>query len=382
MSLAKESIGTQHLTPGYSITKSTMKASSRPPSLSASKNRTSVTKSFGRSSRFGWDEDGDTTKGVKELLIVSSSRPSRLSALISQTIYEGGQEEEDPYDVNKVMCIPLTNNVKALFIMMVMFAAISIGQYFAAAAANSQSLKADVISMAVDALSYLGNILGEGSDIPSQRIVLQLFFSTVSIVLLLYFNTTILIESIAILKDNEDSGEDEEEGAGVEGSLVFSFATLGLIFDAICLYAYYYYAKKDADAEYKIMKAESAAASGAESSDQVKIQKPQINMLTALLHVSADLLRSTVTFILGIILMTGKLPPSGEAYVDAIGGIIIGASLYAAVAYATYEWCLEFWGWFTNLGASINVCCPECNSDIVIKPDKAGHSKAADAFLG
>merc|ERR1719297_311987 len=138
---------------------------------------------------------------------------------------------------------------------MVMFAAISLGQYFAAIAAASQSLKADVVSMAVDALSYFGNILGESSDVPSQRVVLQLFFSLVSVVLLLYFNTTILLESIEILKSNE-GGEEEasEDGGGVEGSIVFAFATLGLIFDAICLYAYHHYAKKDAEEEYRVLK--------------------------------------------------------------------------------------------------------------------------------
>merc|ERR1712119_198819 len=134
--------------------------------------------------------------GVK----LSSVRASNMASLASNAL---GEEDPDA-ELKWFLFIPLTNNVKALFIMMVMFAAISLGQYFAAIAANSQSLKADVVSMAVDALSYFGNILGESSDIPSQRIVLQLFFSMLSLVLLTYFTTTILMESIEIIKGVED----------------------------------------------------------------------------------------------------------------------------------------------------------------------------------
>ena len=74
---------------------------------------------------------------------MASARSSRISALTSQSVYQGAHEEE-PEGVNHFLCVPLTNNVKALFIMMVMFTAISLCQHFAAIAANSQSLKADV----------------------------------------------------------------------------------------------------------------------------------------------------------------------------------------------------------------------------------------------
>jgi len=376
----------QSITPGYSIKSITGagQASLRRSKNDhvASKNRTSVTKSFHRNSAKGWDEDGDTTKAVEPLVVVSSTRASRLSALISQSVYQSAQEE--PEDVKHFLFVPLTNNVKALFIMMVMFAVISLAQYFAAVAANSQSLKADVVSMAVDALSYLGNILGESSDIPAQRTVLQLFFSLLSVFLLLYFNTQILIESIEIMRENKNGGveDDGDEESGVEGSLVFAFATLGLIFDAICLWAYRHYARLDAEKEYELMKKEALARGEDPEAEGAKIKKPKVNMLTALLHVSADLLRSTCTFFEGIVLLAGILTPSGQEYVDAICGIIIGASLYAASVYAVFEWIMEFYSWFTGLGSNISVICPECNADIVIEPDKAGHSNAADAFIG
>jgi len=342
----------------------------------ASSMRSNVVKSFRQQKAQGGYDEADPAQGL-ETLAISSVRAGNAVNIISQALGDDSEEA----DVKHFLCVPLTNNVKALIIMMFMFAAISLGQYFAAIAANSQSLKSDVVSMAMDAVSYFGNILGESSDVPAQRIVLQLFFSIFSLVLLNYFNTSILMESIAIIKASKEEQEDEEEGEGVEGKIVIAFAGLGLVFDAICLYAYYYYAKQDADIEYREMM-RIAEAEGMDLEEaKSKVSKPEINMLTALLHVSADLLRSTVTFIEGILLLVGFLTPSEQEFLDSIIACIIGASIYLASIYALYEWVTSFWAWFSSLGDSIEVECPECQAMIEIKPDKAGHSKAADAFI-
>jgi len=361
-----------------SIANSNRKKDAAAPAISSSM-RSTVTKSFRSGFDGGFDEN-DPSKGVEELVVLSSARPSNMASLISSAL---GAEEPEEDNLKHIFCIPLTNNVKALFVMVVMFSSISLGQYFAANAANSQSLKVDVISMAVDALSYIGNIIGEGSDVPAQRIVLQLVFSMVSLVLLLYFNTTALMESIEIIKTSKElEGEgDGDDAEGVEGKLVLSFAGLGLVFDFICLWAYYYYAKIDARIEYDEM-VRLAEKEGTSAEDaRATIKKPEINMLSALLHVSADLMRSTTTFIEGILLLAGSLSSAGQEYVDAICGVIIGATLYIGAAYALYEWILSFARWYKGLGNAIEIQCPECHAEIVIKPDKAGHGKAADAFL-
>jgi len=342
----------------------------------ASSMRSNVVKSFRQQKSQGGYDEADPAQGL-ETLAISSVRAGNAVNIISQAF---GDESEEA-NLKHFFCVPLTNNVKALFIMMIMFAAISIGQYFAAIAANSQSLKVDVISMAMDAVSYFGNIIGESSDVPSQRTVLQLFFSILSLVLLTYFNTSALIGSIAIVKASQQEADDGADSEGVEAKIVIAFAGLGLVFDAICLYAYYYYAKEDADIEYEEMM-RIAEAEGMDLEEaKSKISKPEINMLTALLHVSADLLRSTVTFIEGILLLVGFLDNAGQEYVDSICGLIISASIYLASIYALYEWITSFWAWFSSLGDSIEVECPECQAMIEIEPDKAGHSKAADAFI-
>merc|ERR1712032_1789443 len=95
----------------------------------------------------------------------------------------------------------------------------------------------------------------------------------------------------------------------------------GLLFDAICLYAYYHFAKKDAEAEYQAMQAQ-LTESQKTGVDAAKIEKPDINMLSALLHVSADLFRSSSTFILGILMVSGALNQKEQDQGDAILALI------------------------------------------------------------
>jgi len=104
----------------------------------ASSMRSNVTKSFKGNNQGGFDE-ADPAQGL-ETIAISSVRAGNMVGLVSQAL----GDDPDTAEIKKFLCIPLTNNVKALAIMMFMFAAISLGQYFAAIAANSQSLKADV----------------------------------------------------------------------------------------------------------------------------------------------------------------------------------------------------------------------------------------------
>merc|ERR1711862_475806 len=281
--------------------------------------RSTVTKSFRRSTQAGYDEN-DKDKGTEQLVRVGSSRPGSAAALIASFGAPGPDEESQEEEI-KYCCgclcsswngFPITNNTKALFVMMMLFALISLAQYFAADAVKSQALKADVISMAVDALSYLGNIFGESAAHPAQRVVTQLFFSMLSVVLLVYFNTDTFIESLELLDEVNSPDYENTDKVSSEGIVVICFAGLGLLFDAICLYAYYHFAKKDAEAEYQAMKAQLTESQKGEDGDAARIQKPQIYMLSALLHVSADLFRSTSTFVLGILMVRG-------AYAEAAG---------------------------------------------------------------
>ena len=80
----------------------------------ASKRRSTVTKSILRSGQGGFDDHGDPCKGVSSIVKISSARPSMVASLVSTIVGENKAEE-----VKKFLFIPITNNVKALFVMMV-----------------------------------------------------------------------------------------------------------------------------------------------------------------------------------------------------------------------------------------------------------------------
>merc|ERR1712060_824116 len=115
---------------------------------------------------------------------------------------------------------------------------------------------------------------------PAQRIVTQLFFSMISVVLLVYFNTDVFIESLEMLDEVNSPDYENADKVDSEGIVVITFAGLGLLFDAICLYAYYHFAKKDAEAEYQAMQAQ-LTESQKTGVDAAKIEKPDINMPSA-----------------------------------------------------------------------------------------------------
>lgn len=311
--------------------------------------------------------------------IVASGRKSMVNTMLLTDAKEAQAEVQDAKRVltfcGSWLGFPVTNNTKALFVMMVMFTVITLGQYFAAAAVGSQALKADVVSMGVDAVSYFGNICGECPKYPAQRIVTQLLFSLISLALLVGFNTQIIMESIDMLKNPEPS-----EDSYLEGIIVIVFAGLGLVFDFTCLFFYRHFALKQAKEDYEAALAErnalKAVPEGGEGQEtaagddaDVKLQKPEVNMLSALLHVSADLFRSTSTFILGILMVSGALTEEQQAEGDTILAIIISSTIYLGAIYAIYEWIIAARKWFYALA----------DVDMGALEEKGG---AADAILG
>ena len=105
----------------------------------------------------------------------------------------------------------------------------------------------------VNAVSYLGNILSETSNIPAQRIIVQILFSTVSLGLLLYLNTATILESTDRLCGIKGKEKEPVANPDTKGTNLIVFAGLSLTFNLIYLFAYWFYTKKDAVPEYKKM---------------------------------------------------------------------------------------------------------------------------------
>jgi len=248
-------------------------------------------------------------------------------------------EQDGRYDEKlQKICgfIPVTNTVKSFFVMMSMNAFMTIAQLSFAIYAHSKSLLADDVTMAVDTFCYVGNILGESSSVPRTKATLQLVFSLISIFLLVSFNTYFFIGVLGIFSPDNESPADEDSGDGVSAWVVLTLASFGLLFDLICLNSCYINAKKDAEAKYEVKKTEAVEIG------EAKLEKPKVNMLSALLHIGADLMRSITTFSEGIILLFIDLTPSMQTKVDSIATFIICIVVYACSAYALRDWIFEF----------------------------------------
>lgn len=194
----------------------------------------------------------------------------------------------------------LTPNIKALIISACLFSLITVIQVFAAEIAHSQALLTDCISMGVDALTYMGNIVVElrkrdGRDHKGT----QLIACAISLSCLLYFTYDAMQESWATVRvcqgwDSQEGSEDD-----VNGYITLAFALGGVFFDALCLWAFYSSNKKNGEARH-------------------------VNMFTALLHVAADCLRSTATTVMSIlILWVGVDSSCADAYTSIIIGVTI-----------------------------------------------------------
>lgn len=303
---------------------------------------------------------------LAEPLIEDIAASGRKSLVDHILLHDTSQVRIDNEEAKRILTLcglwsgfPITNNTKALLIMFVLFSTITVGQYFAATAVGSQALIADVTSMAVDAVSYLGNIFGECPEYPAQRIVTQLFFSFLSVFLLFYFNTEVMIESIGMLKDRPNG----ESGSSMEGIIVMTFAGLGILFDAISLFSFRHFALKEAKEQMAIGGGDDQEGGSLVSADYqavteegdkfdeegVKVEKPEINMMSALLHVSADLFRSSSTFILGVLMTAGVLSPAQSNQGDAVLAITICCTIYLAGFYALYEWSVALRKWWSDL---------------------------------
>lgn len=205
----------------------------------------------------------------------------------------------------------LTPNIKALIVSAFLFALITVVQVFAGIAANSQALLMDCISMGVDALTYMGNIVVElrkrdGSDHKGT----QLIACAVSLSCLLYFTYDGMQESWATVRVCQGWDTDEGDEDDVNGYITLAFALGGVVFDALCLWAFYASNKQNGEARH-------------------------VNMFTALLHVSADCLRSISTLIMSLLILWGHVD---STCADAYTSMLIGVTIIGGGLVGIYSW--------------------------------------------
>merc|ERR1711933_185581 len=136
--------------------------------------------------------------------------------------------------------------------------------YFAALVANSRALLMDCISMAVDAMTYMGNIFVECRKRDGgEHKLSMLIVCALSLSFLVYFTYDAGAESWDVAQACWTNTPLSEEGDDVNGWVTLAFGAGGLLFDVISVWYFRRSAKKSKDAR-------------------------PVNMLTAFPHVVAD----------------------------------------------------------------------------------------------
>jgi len=204
-----------------------------------------------------------------------------------------------------------TPNIKALCVAASLFALITVAQVLAARVAHSQALLMDCISMGVDALTYLGNIFVECLKRDgSEHIPAQLVVTAISLSCLTYFTYAAAAEGWDTVQICRGNAPAQGAGVAVNGYITLVFALGGVIFDVICLFAFYRSHKKVGDSR-------------------------ALNMFTALLHVGADCLRSTSTLVMSVLILHGGFD---SMCVDAYTCLLIGATIMCAAVVGFFKW--------------------------------------------
>ena len=265
-------------------------------------------------------------------------RPFEYLEKVAQRKTAGAPSAKDGALVAAPCCSP---NVRILALVALLFGTITSVQFVAALIANSNALLVDCICMAVDTLSFCGNIVGEwiteggwlgggdggGGDSGSETAGLlagggggerslaigQLVGSGFSLLALVGFASWFLVKAAFDIADLDEAADD------VNPWIVFGFACAGLVFDASSLVA------------FRVWGDPANADSG-----------EKLNMGSALLHVLADSLRSIVTLVESLLIF--RFPDTSSALFDAwatlvVAGLVIAAAVPPFVAWGVALCC-------------------------------------------
>lgn len=209
-------------------------------------------------------------------------------------------------------------NVRALTVTLLLFLAITTSQFIGSAIAGSLSLLIDSASMLVDVLTYAANLWAEcGCSGPRSRAdseKTELLVSGVSLGALWAITLPSAFEAIATLA-NLDGARDADDA--VNGHIVLGFALAGLAVDGASL------------AEF----ARSWRSGAAFAPDETGAHG--LNMTSALVHVLADLFRSSTTLVESVVLLRFTTQPAAT---DAICALFVAGAIVATSAPTTVRW--------------------------------------------
>jgi Co/Zn/Cd efflux system component len=230
-----------------------------------------------------------------------------------------------------------TDNSRVLWIVILLFATITIAQLLAAIAANSDALMVDGLSMLVDTATYVGNLCAEqyGGGPFS-----ELLASGASFAILYGVALWGVIESAININD---PGERE---ATLSPAIVLAFGVWGIAFDFLAFWGFYRWglgsivsrAGLPDDATVGLATAQEPLPEQEQPADGT--QQPSMNMRSAFLHVGADMLRSVTTVVEGLLVLGAGTEPRRS---DAVAALVVSVTILAGGCGASASWMQQAW---------------------------------------
>jgi len=213
-----------------------------------------------------------------------------------------------------------------LLLTTVLFGIITVAQLFCAIIASSLALFGDSISMLVDVITYISNLYAELSSASAyEKKRNQLIAAGFSLAVLMILSFFIIYSATArLVRDIEG---DEEV---VDPDIVLVFAIIGIMFDILSCTAFWKLSRQTVRGDAVIQ--DSTSASTEQSSGG---SGSQINMISALMHVLSDSVRSLTTLMEAILI---KWFGANGEITDAVAGLIMFTIIVAGGIGALKKW--------------------------------------------
>ncbi|KAJ9466151.1 hypothetical protein DIPPA_04966 [Diplonema papillatum] len=258
------------------------------------------------------EEDGEQEEEEEEEVEMLLSSRAQVIVDDAERLCEGTAE---------VCGCVWSQHARTFFLSLVLFATITVAQATGALLANSLALLSDCVTMGVDTITYGMNLTVEcrKDRNSSTRARNQLIASGISLFSLLGITLYFLCEAAQDAIDKPwETAEDDDD---VNPYIVLAFAIAGIAFDVVCLVPYFLYRNKPADQNTEAMLNTAHTA--------------HMNLCSALLHVSADFLRSLTTFFESLAILL--LDVDGRK-ADTYAAIVVSGSIIVGLGKPIFNW--------------------------------------------
>jgi len=223
-------------------------------------------------------------------------------------------------------CISWPKDAWTLLLTTVLFGIITVAQLFCAIISKSLALFGDSISMLVDVITYLSNLYAELSTASAyEKKRNQLVAAGFSLAILMILSFWVIYSATARLVKDIEEGQEV-----VDPDIVLVFAIIGIMFDILSCTAFWKLSRQTVRGDAVIHDPNSVPtepSSGGSGS--------QINMISALLHVLSDSIRSLTTLMEAILI---KWFGTNGEITDAVAGLIMFSIIVAGGIGALKKW--------------------------------------------